>query len=155
MTANEVLVYLLEREEESFLKALRRFPEDKLDWTPAEGARSARDQAQEVATIVTEFWEIYSDRKLAWDEERWAAYLERRSMLQSLDEIEAALRASTAKLAEHVRTLASEEFLAPTEMPFPGEHRVLDNVHYHLWNMSYHEGVLNSYLMMLGVDMTG
>lgn len=152
MNSAEVLSRQLERQCDSFVKTLRKVPEDKLDWVPLEGLRSARDQAQEVATIVTEFWELYADRKMAWDQERWDRYLKERAQVHSVDELEDALRGATRKLVEFVRSLPAEQLADDTEMPWGGEHKLVDNVTYHLWNMAYHEGQITGYLVALGID---
>lgn len=151
MNANEVLVRLMERQCDSFLKTLKRVPEDKLDWTPGEGTRSARDQAQEVATILDEFWEIFETKKMEWDMERWNAYLAKRAQLHSVADIEKALRECTRRLADFVRSLPESELGTKTEMPFPGEYLVVDNIAYHTYNMAYHEGQINTILQLLGL----
>ncbi|MCW5937482.1 MAG: DinB family protein [Fimbriimonadaceae bacterium] len=155
MTAADILVRQLERQQESFLKMVHRVPKDKLDWSPSEGVRSVLDQFQEVATIVGDHWEIYSDRKMDWDEEKWGAYMERRQQLKTVEELEARLKADTARLVEFTRSLAPEEFAATTQMPFPGDHRVADNIQYHVWNMAYHEGQIAQLLQQLGIDPMG
>lgn len=155
MTAADVLVRQLERELDSFLKIVKRVPEDKLDWVPQEGLRSVRDQFQEVATIVGDHWEIYEERKMEWDQARWAAYMERRAKVHTIEDLEARLRADTDRLIAFVRALPADDLMATTEMPFPGDHRVVDNVTYHLWNMSYHEGQISTILQMLGIDPMG
>lgn len=152
MNSADVLARQLERQCDSFIKTLRMVPEDKLDWTPQPGLRSARDQAQEVATIVTEFWELYADRKMTWDQERWDRYLQERAKVHSVDEIEDALRGATGKLIEFVRALPEPELAADTELPWGGDHKLVDNISYHAWNMAYHEGQINNYLKMLGIE---
>lgn len=152
MTASDVLVRQLERELDSFLKTVRSVPEDKLDWVPQEGMRSARDQAQEVATIVGDHWELYAERKMEWSPESFAAYVERRKKVHSVDDLEARLREDTKKLIEFVRGLSTDELMAPVQMPWPGDFRLVDTITYHQWNMSYHEGQINYILQMLGVE---
>lgn len=151
MNSKEVLVRMLERQQESFLKTLQRVPEDKLDWKPGEGARSARDQAQEVATILHEFWEIFETRKMTWDMERWNAYLASRAKVHTVSDIEKSLQECTARLVAFVQGLPDQELGAKTEMPFPGEFLLVDNINYHIWNMAYHEGQINTILQLLGL----
>jgi uncharacterized damage-inducible protein DinB len=152
MNSADVLARQLERQCDSFIKVLRKVPEESLDWTPQPGMRSVRDQAQEVATIVTEFWELYADRKLSWDQERWDRYLQERANVHTVDQIEDALRGATAKLVEFVRSLPEAELAADTEMPWGGDHKLVDNITYHVWNMAYHEGQITNYLKMLGIE---
>ena len=155
MTAAEVLTRQLERQQESFLKTVKLVPEDKLDWVPQPGLRSVRDQFQEVATIVGDHFELYEERKMEWNEEKWKAYLERRRKLHTVDDLEARLRQDTARLIAFVQALPSDDLMLETEMPWGGDHRIVDNVTYHLWNMSYHEGQINTILQMLGIAAFG
>ncbi|MCC6404090.1 MAG: DinB family protein [Fimbriimonadaceae bacterium] len=151
MTATEVLVRLIERQQDSFLETLKKVPEDKLDWIPGEGTRSARDQAQEVATILEEFWEIYEKRAMTWDMERWTAYMTSRGQVRSIADLEARLRGISARLIEFIQGLPESELGAETQMPFPGEFLLVDNIHYHVWNMAYHQGQITTILQLLGL----
>lgn len=140
MTANELLILLTENQVDSLLRAARSLPEDKLDWKPAPGARSALDQLQEAATAVTEFWAAFEERKIGWEPAQFADWQKRRSELTTLDQIEASLRKDTSKLVEFIRKVDPAELTAKVELPFPGEHTLGSVLAYHLWNMSYHEG---------------
>jgi hypothetical protein len=154
MTANDVLVRQLERQLESFIKTFEKVPADKLDWAP-EGCRSALDQGQEVATVIGDHWELYESRKMEWSDEGFVEWLNARSQLKTRGQILDRLKQDTQKLIDFARTLPATELMATTEMPFPGEFRVVDNITYHTWNMSYHEGQINMILMMLGIDPMG
>ncbi|MCW5939295.1 MAG: hypothetical protein KF884_02805 [Fimbriimonadaceae bacterium] len=154
MTANDVLVRQLERQLESFIKTFEKVPADKLEWAP-EGCRSALDQGQEVATVIGDHWELYESRKMVWSEEAFSKWLKARAQLKSREQIVARLKLDTQKLIEYTRSLPANDLMAPTEMPFQGEFRMVDNITYHTWNMSYHEGQINMILMMLGIDPMG
>jgi uncharacterized damage-inducible protein DinB len=152
MNAADVLIRQLEREQDSFLRTIKLVPEDKLDWSPGEGLRSARDQFQEVATVVGDHWELYESKRMEWNEASFAEYLERRKKYHTLEDLEARSRQDTAKLIAFVRDLPAEELMDPVQMPWPGDHRLVDNVTYHLWNMSYHEGQVSAILQRLGIN---
>ncbi len=155
MDARQTLVRLLERQQDSFIEMVKRVPADRLDWSPAPGMRSALDQFQEVATAVGQNWDVYSERKMEWSPERMEAWKAHRAEYTTLEALEARLREDTARIVAHVRSLTEEDLATPTEMPFPGEFLVVDNVYFHVWNMAYHEGQISYLLQMLGVDPMG
>ena len=140
MNAQELLIQQTEKQIAQLFAVARRLPADKLDWKPAPGARSALCQLQEVATALPIFWQIYTDRKLDWDPGKMAAWVEERSKLTTLDELEAVAKENTRKLAEFIRELDPEHLTDSVELPFPGERNMADVLGYHFWNASYHEG---------------
>jgi hypothetical protein len=154
MTANDVLVRQLERQLESFIKTFQKVPDDKLDWAP-EGCRSALDQGQEVATVIGDHWSLYAERKLEMSEGDFAKWMARRRALATREQVVERLKQDTEKLIAFTKALPAEDLMAPTQMPFPGEFRLVDNVTYHVWNMGYHEGQINMILMQLGIDPMG
>jgi uncharacterized damage-inducible protein DinB len=155
MTATQFFVYLVNREVDSFLRMVAKVPEDKLDWTPHPSLRSARDQFQEVATILEHTWSVFTDRKLGWDLESFLDYKKHRKTFHTREELEAELRRQTDGLIKFAETLSEDDLDAPVEMPWPGPHNLADGLHYHLWNLSYHEGQIASLLMQLDIDPMG
>jgi uncharacterized damage-inducible protein DinB len=140
MNAQELLVKLTEKQIDRIFRIARTLPEDKLDWSPAPGARSALCQLQEVATALPEFWAAFSERKLDWNQEKMTAWLEERKKITSIDELEKVAKENTAKLLELIRNTPEGELSAPVQMPFPGDFDLAEILAYHYWNASYHEG---------------
>jgi len=152
MTNADLLARLLERNQESFLKMVHRVPTEHLDWSPYPGLRSTLNQFQEVATVVGDFWSLYSDRKMNLEPKTFSDWLERRSTMTDIVELETRLRADTARLIEHIRTLSPEDLTLPVQMPLPGEYLAVDTFMYNAWNMAYHEGQIAQILMHLDIN---
>lgn len=155
MQATDLLIRQLERELESFLKIAGKVPADKLDWTPGEGTRSALSQMQEVATVISENWGLYETRKMVWNDDAFAAWLENRSQYTTFEAIEAKLKEDIQQLKDFVRTRTPDDLEAEVEMPWPGEFKLCDVIYYACWNMAYHEGQIATILMLLGIDPMG
>lgn len=152
MQATDLLIRQLERELDGFLRIAGKVPADKLDWTPGEGTRSALSQMQEVATVISENWGLYETRQMVWNDEAFAAWLEKRGELTTFEAIETRLRADIQQLIDFVRTMTPEDLEADVQMPWPGEFKVCDTIYYACWNMAYHEGQIATILMLLGID---
>jgi uncharacterized damage-inducible protein DinB len=143
MNASELINYLSRRQIDSLFRAARSLPQDRLDWKPAPGARSALDQLQEAATGVSQFWSVITTGTMEGGPESFAKWQEERAKLTSLDELEQRTREETDRLAEYISSLSEAQLAEPITLPWPGEHKKADVAAYHLWNMSYHEGQIN------------
>ncbi len=119
MNAQELLVRLTERQIDSLFRAARQLPEDRLDWQPAPGARSARDQLQEVATAIDVFWSAYTERKIEWSDEAFVTWAQDRAKYTTLDELESKAKQTHARLYELIRMTDPSELTAPVQLPFP------------------------------------
>jgi uncharacterized damage-inducible protein DinB len=140
MDANELLVYLTRRQVKALFDAAKSLPPDRLDWKPAPDARSALDQLQEFATAIDQFWGAYTERKMSFGPEQFAAWKESRGKLTTIEELEAAAYQSTEKLLEFIGKFDAAEYGEPVELPFGGDHKMADVLAYHYWNGAYHEG---------------
>lgn len=149
MNATELLCYLTEKQIDRLFEIAHKFPADKLDWKPDGNTRSALDQLQEVSTALTEFLPGIKSRKVEWAPERFAKWVEYRSKITSVDELEKLARESTKELLDYMRTIPEADLDLDVEMPFPGNFKVADVISYHLWNASYHEGQINMLSFML------
>lgn len=143
MNAIELLIYLIEKKQKDVFAAARRLPADKLDWQPGPNARSALNQLQEIATAGEYFAAAHRDRKIEWSPERMQEWMEARSKLTSIDELEHRCAANTANLVADMRKMSESDLTLPVQMPFPGEFNLADILAYHYWNMGYHEGQIN------------
>jgi uncharacterized damage-inducible protein DinB len=155
MKAADLLVRQIERELENFLELVAKVPDDKLDWQPAPQLRSTLSQYQEVATILEYSWDVYEHRKMEWDEAKFDAYKANRARFTTREACEAELKRQTQRLIDFVRTISEDDLHAPVEMPWPGDFRLADCIHYHVWNLSYHQGQISAILLQLGIDPMG
>jgi uncharacterized damage-inducible protein DinB len=62
------------------------------------------------------------------------------------------LRRDTQKLIDYTLGVPSDLLSQPIQMPFPGDFILSDLIHYHAYNMSYHEGQITTLLLMMGVE---
>ncbi|MDI9637363.1 DinB family protein [Kamptonema cortianum] len=140
MTACQLLIHLTNNQVADLFKVARSLPEDKLNWKPAPGARSALDQLQEVATALDFFLEGMKQREVKWDEETGKRWEAERAKLTTLDELEAATTRTTKLLTDYLSSLTDDELDEKVIVPFPIEMNLGENMAYHYWNMSYHQG---------------
>lgn len=155
MRATELLVQLLQRGQDGFVKMAGRVPEDKLDWQPDPALRSALDQMQELATILDFMGGAFEKREVTFDPEMFARYQAQRKLLATREACIEALREATRKLCDLTAAMPEEDLGAPVKMPWPVERNVADMIHYHVWNMAYHEGQIAAILQRLGIDPMG
>ncbi|CAN5650044.1 hypothetical protein BH11ARM2_BH11ARM2_11960 [soil metagenome] len=138
MTAKELLIHQTRVRLADFIETVRKFPQGKLDWKPAPGARTALDQIQEVATILDFGSMDYKARKMDFKMEEFGAYVESRAKITELDELIRRLEASCEKAIKDIESVPDEELLMPFEMPWPVDFKVVDVLGYQQWNMGYH-----------------
>lgn len=152
MRTTDLLVRQIERQIEGFMNMVAKVPDDKLNWQPSAGSRSVLSQYQEVATIIDFAWPTYSERKMEWNEEAFAQYMQSRAQFETRESLEAELKRNTNRLIEYTRGLTEEDLESPVEMPFPGEFKLCGVIQYHAWNMAYHEGQIAYILTQLGIS---
>jgi uncharacterized damage-inducible protein DinB len=140
---------MTEKQIDRLFEIAHKFPADKLDWKPDDNTRSALDQLQEVATALPKFLPGIKARKIEFDPAEFAKWVEERSKITSLDELERLTRESTKELLDYIRTVPESDLDTKVDMPFPGEFKVADLLSYTLWNASYHEGQINYISFML------
>ncbi len=140
MTVADLLSRQTRRELERFDAAFRALPEDRRDWKPAPGARSALHQLQECAMLVGSFPHLLRERKLEMTPEiaaRWQAEAE---SVTDPETLLTSLRQGTEDLIGALGAVPEGELAHPVELPFPGEYSVVDIMGQHAWNLAYHEG---------------
>lgn len=152
MTAIELLIHQTNRGVDSLFDVARKVPQDKLDWKPAEGARSALDQLQEVATALEQFANTFKSNKVEFSDEMFANWKVIRSKFTTLEALETECRRQTANYVEFLKTIDESTLTQPVEMPWPVERNVADMLGYHYWNCSYHEGQIYYILAQLGIE---
>jgi hypothetical protein len=154
MTAQDVLIRQMERQEKALIHVARMIPEDKIEWAP-EGLRSTLDQLQEVSTAVQAFQDSYAAGRMEPSPEMMSAWMVLREPIKTVDDAEAALRIGTQWLIDYVRSLPDSALSGPVTVPWDPSFTRMDMITFHYWNMSYHEGAITQLLMTLGIPRYG
>ena len=76
-------------------------------------------------------------------EERYPQWMAARAALVTLPQIEEALQAASQQLIDFTLSCPTEALADNVELPWPVENNLADMIHFHTWNMSYHEGQIN------------
>lgn len=150
MNSIELLCRATERQLDKLFMVAKQIPEDKLDWSPGEGSRSALDQLQECATAIETFWPSYEKRKMEWSDEMFREWMAERAKLKTMTELEAVCRTQVRKLLDFTKGLTEEQLDEKVQLPFPGDYTLADVILYNQWNMAYHEGQIMYLLQMMG-----
>lgn len=135
---------------ETFVTAFERLPEDKREWCPMGKARTAIDQAAELAILNGSTCNLLETRK--WPENfDFNDYYSKKDALaeQGWSAVKAVLEENTKKVVSVIKSLKTEDLDLPIEMPW-GPMSVSQIAAYPYWNMSYHEGQVNYIASMLG-----
>lgn len=142
---------------EDLLRNARATPEDKLRWRPAEKTRSVMEVCQEAAQSPG--WGVLILQHRGWPggtpeemQAQMAKAQAERDSWDTLDKVEAALRANLEKLAAAIRELPDAELTTTIRLPFGGgmdlslaEICLVQN-----WNATYHLGQVCYVQLMLG-----
>lgn len=151
MDSIALIKYLTSKENSALMDLFAQVPEDKWDWTPGDGTRSALNQMQEFATALDIFVEGMKSKKIEFDPAVFQKWVEDRSKVRTVEELQSRLDGGTAKLYAYLDTLTEADLDEDVSMPFPGEWKVADVVTYQYWNTCYHRGQINTILQLLGL----
>ncbi|MBS1720158.1 MAG: hypothetical protein JST35_06910 [Armatimonadetes bacterium] len=124
-----------------FFDFARAVPADKLEWAPAEGARTTLDIAREIAMCPQ--WGIDTVEGMPeWDEAVMAEYERQTKALVTLDDCQTEFNRRMDKLAEYVSGLDDEFLKEERDLIFtPGRKwKVADLIDFPRWNCTYHIG---------------
>ena len=119
--------------------ALLALPEDRRDWKPASGARSALDQVAECAIINNYTADLIRTRQ--WPSEGYEAFLEEKTALlaEGWDALHARLLENTRAAIAALRTVAETGLADAVPLPW-GSEPMSAVIAYPYWNMTYHLG---------------
>jgi hypothetical protein len=149
-TLQGFLAMSTEKAAENFMAAVQRLPEDKRAWCPMGKARTAIDQAAELAILNGSTSNLLETRK--WPENfDFNDYYAKKDALaeQGWGAVKALLEENTKKVVATIKSLKTEDLDLPIDMPW-GPMSVSQIAAYPYWNMSYHEGQVNYIASMLG-----
>jgi len=131
------------------LAVLLRLPEDKRNWSPGGTARTALDIVAECALNNRYGADLIKTHK--WTMNDQDAYRQEKADLvaSGLESLEKLLEENTKYLIEAIEGVADDQLDVEVPTPF-GNGPLSGIMRYPYWNMSYHEGQLNSIDMLLG-----
>jgi uncharacterized damage-inducible protein DinB len=129
--------------------ALMRVPEDKRTWSPMDKARSAMDQAAEVAMLNGYTAHLINNR--SWDTKfDFDDYLQEKAALaQDWNAVKALLDKNTPLVIAAIQAVPDSDLDIEVTLPW-GPSSLAQVMSYPYWNMSYHEGQINYIASMLG-----
>lgn len=133
------------------IRAVEAIPEEKRNWNPAEGPRSALDQFREVAIAPELHFAVIESGEMP-PRELHVALMRRAKELHTFDEMREYARESTAKLCTLISSYPDEELEKEISLDFGGQStwRMSEVLGLHYWNTVYHLGQVNYIQTMLG-----
>lgn len=135
------------------IRAVDALPADKVDWAPAEVARSAFNQLQEVALSPNFFLKIIKEGESPEFKDHAKSEADRiRKSITDLEGCKAAAMEQTAVLCSAISAFPDERLDDEVTLPFGGGTvmSMADILGLHAWNMVYHLGQVNYIQLMLG-----
>lgn len=145
------LVRQTQRALSDLVRAVEAVPEDKLGWSPGEGARSVLDQFREVA-IAPEFHFAVIESGEMPPRELHVQLMRRAKELKTLDEIKTHGRETTTRLCEVISGFPDEKLEDEVSLNFGGQSTwtMAEVLALHYWNTVYHLGQVNYIQTLLG-----
>lgn len=131
----------LEAAKEVFRYA-KQVPEDKLDWAPAESARTVLSILREVAWTCEWATDILSGKPMEWSEEAMAKMKEVESAWKTVDDCEGQFQTRYDAFAALCAQIPDERLTETKWLPFDGgrDFTFLEMMGYPRWNFTYHLG---------------
>ena len=147
MTPQQTLSRLLTEGVPLFLNSVGAVPNDKLDWVPTEGARTARQ-------LITEVVMMPAYTALALVQRQVPEYGEfsERYKAMSVPELLRQLTVNTQQLSEAINAFPESEFDKTLTAPW-GTWTYFQTMSYPYWNLMWHTGQIN-YIQTLYGDQT-
>lgn len=148
-TLQSYLATTTQKAADELVTAFLRLPEDKRDWKPAEGSRSALDQFAE-CTLLNGYTVNLIQTRL-WDNTGMDAYVKAKDEVAALewDKLQALLKENTERVIATISDVPDDHLSVEVDMPW-GKQSIADIVSYPYWNMSYHLGQINYIASQLG-----
>jgi len=117
-------------------------PADKLEWEPAEGARSVLDQCRELAMCPTWGAQVITGEMPEWTEEVMAKIKEEQSQWTTVEQCEKVCFERLPALLDLIRNMPDERLSETKFLPFEGgrEFSLVEQMEYPKWNFDYHCG---------------
>ncbi|RYG60285.1 hypothetical protein EON80_24860 [bacterium] len=127
--------------------ALGRVPAEKRNWSAMGDARPPLDLVAECALLNGSTANLIETHQFTTDFEQYGR--DKAALAQDEAAALALLRENSARVAETIRAVPSEDLAIQVEMPW-GPMTLEQIISYPFWNMSYHEGQINYVASLLG-----
>lgn len=153
MRLQDYLVRQTQKALGDLLRATDALPEDKRDWSPDPGARSALNQLREIADSPRFFIPLISKGAMPEFDDHARKESEKfRQEIQTYEAAKAAAMAMTAELCSHISDFPDEHLDRELTLPFGGGMvmTMAEILGLHQWNIVYHYGQVNYIQTMLG-----
>lgn len=153
MTSKGLLISIINESNETLYRNARAIPADKLDWAPADGARTVMSMLQECVQAPGWSTAMLETRSVpgGFDEEGFAVMMAERAQWDTIDKCEAECKVRTAKLIETIGAFPEAEMDDTLFLPFTmKDHPYWDIMLYPYWNATWHTGQIAYIQVMLG-----
>lgn len=122
--------------------ALRRLPDDKRDWSPMGGARTALDMVAECAIMNGSTADLIQTRVFPADFDMAVFQHALTELSRAGNALVLRLHENAAKVAAVIESVEENDLDAEVMLPW-GPMTLAQVMAYPYWNMSYHEGQIN------------
>ncbi len=129
--------------------AFNRLTEEKRDWQPAEGSRSALNQVAECAIMNAGTIDLIHTKRFPADFNVEQYQQQITALTGDWPTLQRLLHENAANVVDVIRTVSDEDLGIMIDMPW-GPMSLAQVISYPYWNMTYHEGQINYIASMLG-----
>lgn len=143
------LIHATQKAAEDLEAAFMRIPEDKRAWQPMDKARTALDQAAEIAILTGHTADLAASRQWTLGADFGGYEKAKAELSQDWPAIQALLKTNVAKMVAAIEAVPEADLGTSIEMPW-GPMTLAQIIAYPYWNMTYHEGQINYIASMLG-----
>jgi hypothetical protein len=134
---------------DGLVTAFLQLPEDKRDWKPAEGARSALNQL--IECVLLNGYSVDLIQTHQFRNEVMGEYEADSAKASAMtpDELFALLKENTGKVADAIRAVPDGDMDIDVVMPWNTQ-KLSELISYPYWNLSYHTAQINYIASLLG-----
>ncbi len=152
MTSKQLIINLINDSVDHLYRNARAVPEDKLNWSPSDGARPAMSLLQECVQSPGWSTNMLTTRSVGdFGEESWAAMAAEREQWDTIDKCEAECKVRVGKLIETIDAFPEADMTSTLFLPFTGkDHPYWDIMMYPYWNATWHTGQIAYIQTLLG-----
>lgn len=125
-------------------------PEDKLNWQPADDARSVLDQLQECAQVPKAFTKMLQGESVVFTPELFMRARKERQEWTTVEECEKICRFNTGKLIEAIKAFPDNKMNDTVMAPWGVETTFKEALIAQYWNTVWHTGQIAYIQRLLG-----
>ncbi len=147
-TIQQFLASGTREQSEKLLTALDSLPDDKRNWSPTAGSRSAIDQIAECAMLNGSTALLLAGNEFPKDFSFEKYLQEKLDLAKDYHRTVELFKTNTDAVCRAIANLTESDLGKTVEMPW-GSMSLNDLASYPLWNMTYHEGQITYIRLML------